>query len=142
METRRLIVIPVVDPRVTGASGSLGVMYIPDVSGDVNLETPQHLTTIQEQRLLHTGGPPTSATVALDDGWSEGSGRGVAKNPRHGMVAGLAPYVQIYLLNHVVYRVLLILKPVPRALRRGRADVAFPMSEQIRWAASLATEVF
>ncbi|KAJ6570486.1 hypothetical protein DFH09DRAFT_1032988 [Mycena vulgaris] len=67
------------------------------VSGDVNLETHQHQHLItQEQRLLHAGvGPPTSATVALDDGWSEVFDRelsGVARNPRHRMVAGPAAY--------------------------------------------------
>ncbi|KAJ6523657.1 hypothetical protein DFH09DRAFT_1329893 [Mycena vulgaris] len=84
-------------PLITNSSGFQihgGNFY--EVSGDVNLETHQHLITRQEQRLLHAGvGPPTNATVALDDGWSEGSGRelsGVARNPRHGMVARQAPY--------------------------------------------------
>ncbi|KAJ6509762.1 hypothetical protein DFH09DRAFT_1435410 [Mycena vulgaris] len=65
-----------------------------EVSGDVNLETHQHLT-IMQQRLLNAGvEPPAGSTLALDDGWADGSGhelRGASPNPRRGTV-GLAPY--------------------------------------------------
>ncbi|KAJ7280605.1 hypothetical protein C8J57DRAFT_1124191, partial [Mycena rebaudengoi] len=67
-----------------------------EVFGDVNLETHQHLTTIQEQRPDGVGvGFLGDQTLALDDGWAEESGRelsGVMRNPRHGMVARPAPY--------------------------------------------------
>ncbi|KAJ6509801.1 hypothetical protein DFH09DRAFT_1435549 [Mycena vulgaris] len=86
-------------PIITNSSGFQihgGAFY--EVSGDVNLETHQHLTMRQEQRLLHAGvGPPKNATVALDDGWSEAFDRelsGVARNPRQRMVAGPAPYAR------------------------------------------------
>ncbi|KAJ6555324.1 hypothetical protein DFH09DRAFT_570397 [Mycena vulgaris] len=80
-------------PIITNSSGfhiHSGNFY--EVSGDVNFEAHQHFAT----RLLHADvGPPTSATVVLNDGWSERSGRrlsGAARNPHHGMVAGPAPY--------------------------------------------------
>ncbi|KAJ7262465.1 hypothetical protein C8J57DRAFT_453921 [Mycena rebaudengoi] len=67
-----------------------------EVFGDVNLETHQDLTTIQEQRPDGVGvGFLGDQTLALDDGWAEESGRelsGVMRNPRHGMVARPAPY--------------------------------------------------
>ncbi|KAJ6555333.1 hypothetical protein DFH09DRAFT_1318138 [Mycena vulgaris] len=100
----------------TGLQIHGGIFY--EVSGDVNLE--QHLTAIQEQKIVAGVGPPTSTTVALDDGWHEGSGRdlsGVVRDPHHGMNR-----------RH-------------RAGRRAQADVKFPISERTRWAASLATEV-
>ncbi|KAJ6555321.1 hypothetical protein DFH09DRAFT_570365 [Mycena vulgaris] len=61
-----------------------------EVSGDVNLETHQHLTMRQEQRLLHSGVEPLAeSTLALEDGWADGSGcdsSGASSNPRLGMV--------------------------------------------------------
>ncbi|KAJ6532214.1 hypothetical protein DFH09DRAFT_1370310 [Mycena vulgaris] len=45
----------------------------------------------------------------------------------------------IYLLDHIVYRVLLIMKTAPRAPRRGRADVTFPIIEQIRGLATVVS---
>ncbi|KAJ6523651.1 hypothetical protein DFH09DRAFT_189825 [Mycena vulgaris] len=65
-----------------------------DVSGDVNLETHQHLSGRQEQRRIDASvESPAGSTLALDDGWADGSGResGASRNPRHGMV-GRAPY--------------------------------------------------
>ncbi|KAJ6523665.1 hypothetical protein DFH09DRAFT_189884 [Mycena vulgaris] len=85
-------------PIITNSSGFQiqgGNFY--EVSGDVNLETHQHLITMQEQRLLHAGvGPPTSSTLALDGGSTEDRAghelSGIARNLRHGMVAGQARY--------------------------------------------------
>ncbi|KAJ6570443.1 hypothetical protein DFH09DRAFT_1464110 [Mycena vulgaris] len=66
------------------------------VSGDVILETHQHLTVIQEQRPHGTGvGGPGGRILALDDGWAEGSSRELleaARNPRDGMGAKRALY--------------------------------------------------
>ncbi|KAJ6509805.1 hypothetical protein DFH09DRAFT_1435574 [Mycena vulgaris] len=75
----------------TGLQIHGGIFY--EVSGDVNLE--QHLTAIQEQKIVAGVEPPTSSTLTLDDGWAYGSRRelsGVTRNPRHGMVARQAPY--------------------------------------------------
>ncbi|KAJ6523679.1 hypothetical protein DFH09DRAFT_1329917 [Mycena vulgaris] len=107
-----------------------------EVSGDVNLDTHQHLTTMQEQRLLDAVvGPSMSSTLALDDGWAEGSGRGlpgIARNPRHGMAARQAPYGLLILTTAQNRR---------RVGRRAQRDAKFPISERIHWAPSLTTEV-
>ncbi|KAJ6509768.1 hypothetical protein DFH09DRAFT_1374612 [Mycena vulgaris] len=78
-------------PIITNSSGfHIHGGHFYEVSGDVNLETYQHLTAGHEQRLIDAGvEPPAGSTLVLDDGWADGSGRelsSASSNPRHGMV--------------------------------------------------------